>query len=144
MDAGVGIGRNPVVSKHQINLAVWRMSRVTRDGTAKLVSRDQILRRERGQGNVCIACSAEHEQDWQRYPVDPYSAIYIYMCVVCMCVMAIHGRKVRFWPKCLIVRPRKNRPGIRKYLLQEILSFVCTSYDILRIINQHVNRYILL
>ena len=87
MDAGVGIGRNPVVSKHQIHLAVWRMSRVTRDGTAKLVSRDQTLRRERGQGNVCIACSAKHEQDWQRHPVDPYSAIYVCVCVcVCVCV----------------------------------------------------------
>ena len=31
------------------------MSRLTRDGTAKPVSRDQILRRERG--------SADHEQD---------------------------------------------------------------------------------
>ena len=28
------------------------MSRLTRDGTAEPVSRDQILRRERGQGNV--------------------------------------------------------------------------------------------
>ena len=28
------------------------MSRLTRDGTAEPVSRDQILRRERGQGNI--------------------------------------------------------------------------------------------
>ena len=28
------------------------MSRLTRDGTAELVSRDQILRHERGQGNI--------------------------------------------------------------------------------------------
>ena len=28
------------------------MSRLTRDGTAELVSRDQILSRERGQGNI--------------------------------------------------------------------------------------------
>ena len=27
---------------------MWRMSRLTRDGTAEPVSRDQILRRERG------------------------------------------------------------------------------------------------
>ena len=51
------------------------MSRLTRDGTAKPVSRDQILRHARGQGNIYFPCSADHEQDWQPYPVDPYSAI---------------------------------------------------------------------
>ena len=30
------------------------MSRLTRDGTAEPVSRDQILRRERGQGNIFV------------------------------------------------------------------------------------------
>ena len=38
-------------------------------------SRDQILRHARGQGNINFPCSADHEQDWQPYPVDPYSAI---------------------------------------------------------------------
>ena len=51
------------------------MSRLTRDGTAEPVSRDQILRHARGQGNMNFLCSADHEQDWQPYPVDPYSAI---------------------------------------------------------------------
>ena len=51
------------------------MSRLTQDGTADLVSRDQILRHARGQGNIDFPCSADHEQDWQPYPVDPYSAI---------------------------------------------------------------------
>ena len=51
------------------------MSRLTRDGTAEPVSRDQILRCERGQGNINFPCSADHEQDWQPFPVDPYSAI---------------------------------------------------------------------
>ena len=51
------------------------MSRLTRDGTAEPVSRDQILRHARGQGNLHFPCSADHEQDWQPYPVDPYSAI---------------------------------------------------------------------
>ena len=53
------------------------MGRLTRDGTAEPVSRDQIIRhaRARGQGNVHFSCSADHEQDWQPYPVDPYSAI---------------------------------------------------------------------
>ena len=53
------------------------MSRLTRDGTAEPVSRDQILRRERGQGNINFPCSADYEQHWQPYPVDPYSC---YMC----------------------------------------------------------------
>ena len=51
------------------------MSRLTRDGTAEPVSRDQILRHARRLGNVHFPCSADHEQDWQPYPVDPYSAI---------------------------------------------------------------------
>ena len=51
------------------------MSRLTRDGTAESVSRDQILRHARGQGNIHFPCSVDHEQDWQPYPVDPYSAI---------------------------------------------------------------------
>ena len=51
------------------------MSRLTRDGTVETVSRDQILRHERGQGNIHFPCSADHEQDWQPYPVDPYSIL---------------------------------------------------------------------
>ena len=51
------------------------MSRLTRDGTAAPVSRDHILRREGGQKNTNFPCSADHEQDWQPHPVDPYSAI---------------------------------------------------------------------
>ena len=34
-----------------------------------------MLRRERGQGNIIFPCSADHDQDWQPYTVDPYSAI---------------------------------------------------------------------
>ena len=53
------------------------MSWLTRNGTAEPVSRDQILRRECGQGKNHFPCSADHEQDWQPYPADPYSS---YMC----------------------------------------------------------------
>ena len=67
MDDAAELGRNPVS----------KMSRLTRDGTAEPVSRNQILWRERGQGNIHFPCSAEHEQDWQPYTVDPYS------CYVC-------------------------------------------------------------
>ena len=49
---------------------------MTRDGTAESVSRDQILRRERGQGNNNFPYSAyDLEQDWQRCQIDLYSAI---------------------------------------------------------------------
>ena len=58
---------------------------ITRDGIAEPVSRDQILRRERGQENINFLCSADHVQDWQPYLVDPYSAI----CVT------IHGQHIR-------------------------------------------------
>ena len=51
------------------------LSRLTREGTAEPVSRDQILRHARGQGNIDFPCSADHERDWQPYPVDRYSAI---------------------------------------------------------------------
>ena len=50
------------------------MSRLTRDRTAAPVSRDEILRRERGQGNIRFPCSVDHEQDLQPYPVNLYSA----------------------------------------------------------------------
>ena len=57
------------------------MSRLTRDGTAEPVSRDQILGRGRGQGNIHFPCSADHDQDyyWQPYPVDPYCCYRLYV-----------------------------------------------------------------
>ena len=75
MEAATEIGRHPV-SKHHIDdsARVWRMSRLARDGTAEPVSRDQIIRRDRGQGNIRFPCSAGHGQDRQPYPVDLYSA----------------------------------------------------------------------
>ena len=71
------------------------MSRLARDGTAEPVSRDQILRHARGQGNIHFSCSADHEQDWQPYPVDPYSAIcddhtYIHTLVAYNTVLMLH------------------------------------------------------
>ena len=46
------------------------MSRLTRDGTDEPVSRDEILRHARGQGNIYFPCSADHVKDWQPYTVD--------------------------------------------------------------------------
>ena len=54
------------------------MSRLTWDGIVEPVSREaEFLRRERGQGTTNLPCSADNEQNWQPYPVDPYS------CYVC-------------------------------------------------------------
>ena len=59
------------------------MSRLIRDGTVEPVSRDQNLRRERGKGNTLFSCSADHEQDWQPYPM-------------CVCVVITFILDVRF------------------------------------------------
>ena len=59
-------------SRKQALDSAWsmEMSKLTRDGTAKPVSRDQILRRERGHRIIHFPCSAaDHEQDWQPCPV---------------------------------------------------------------------------
>ena len=77
------------------------MSRLTRDGTAEPVSRDQILRHARGQGNIHFPCSADHEQDWQPYPVGPYSVIcddhtYIHMYSKCFCFVFV-------WCPCMAI-----------------------------------------
>ena len=63
----------------QTYLRTFIHCRLAPDRTAEPVSRHQILRRERGQGNNNFPysfslCSADHEKDWQPYSVDPYSA----------------------------------------------------------------------
>ena len=74
MGAAAELGRNPVSIITRFGLSM-EISTLPRDGTAEPVSRDQILRHARGQGNIHFPCSADHEQDWQPYTVDPYSAI---------------------------------------------------------------------
>ena len=56
MDAVAEIGRNPV---SRFSLSV-KITRLTRDGSAEPVSRDQILRCERVQGNIHFPFSADH------------------------------------------------------------------------------------
>ena len=96
------------------------MSRLTHDETAEPVSRDHILRRKHGQGNVHFTCSTDHKQDWQPYPVGPYIYYSCYMmcdhaymmtffilfyfpvpyfglACVCVCFLPIHsGHQVRW------------------------------------------------
>ena len=80
MDAAAELGRNPV-SKHQIQLECGD------EQAAEPVSRDQILRHERDQGNIYFSCPADHVKDWPPYPVDPYSCrvcddTYVHCCVL--------------------------------------------------------------
>ena len=44
------------------------------DRPAEPNSRDQILKREQGQGKFRFPFLADHKQDWQPYPVDAQSA----------------------------------------------------------------------
>ena len=99
MDAAAELGRNPV-SKHQILSLSMDMSRLTRDGTAEPVSRDQIRRHERGQGNIYFPCLADHVQDWQPYPVDPYT---LAICVtIHMSYLASSGSQEKHQPTHLL------------------------------------------
>ena len=84
-----------VCGDHTHTYILPRVSKLTWDGTAEPVSREQILRRVRGQGVIHFPCSADHEQDWQPYPVDPCSAIY---------VMTIHT----------YILPKVHRHGVSK------------------------------
>ena len=100
MDADAELGRNPVAST-KLSLGM-EMSRLKRDGIAEPVSRDQILRREWGQGNIHFPCSADHEQDWQPYSVD-FLTVWVMttgqhlQLVVCVCFLPIHsGHQVRW------------------------------------------------
>ena len=54
------------------------MGGLARDGTAELVSRDQIIRCERG----CIPSSADHEEDCQPNPFDPYSVVVVVVFIL--------------------------------------------------------------
>ena len=73
MDAAVELGRNPV-STHRIQPEC----RDEQDDKGRECTRDQFLRRERGQGKINFLCSADHEQDWQPYPVD-HTYIHTYV-----------------------------------------------------------------
>ena len=61
----------------RFTLSSMEMSRLTRDGTAEPVSRDQILRHARGQGNTHFPYSADHEQDWHNLTRLIHTLLYI-------------------------------------------------------------------
>ena len=68
-------GEKPISERGTDSALVWRMSELTRDGMVEPVSRDQILRLERGRtGKNKFPCSADHEteRDWQPCQFMPY------------------------------------------------------------------------
>ena len=89
------------------------------DETAELVSQAQILRREHGQGNIHFPCSADHEQDWQSYPVDPYC------CYMCVCVFSSHS----FWTSNSLdvpdgVTQEEGHTGFLVHLLSAVRALI--------------------
>ena len=82
------------------------MSRLTRDGTAEPVSRDQILRHAWAQGNIHFSCSADHEQGWQPYPVDHtllyVTTIHTYICYYHEEVLSFLPNHFDIFPSCQV------------------------------------------
>ena len=67
MDAAAELGRNPV-SKHQIQPEYGdEHADAGRDGRTRLARPNSQART--GQEKINFPCSADHEQDWQPYPV---------------------------------------------------------------------------
>ena len=64
------------MSKHPIQAVKVENEKAGAGWTDEPVSRDQILRCEREQVTSNYPCSADYEQDWQSYTVDPYSDIW--------------------------------------------------------------------
>ena len=75
MDAAAELERDPV-SKHQIQPEYGdEQADAGRDWRTRLARPNSQARTRTG--NIIFPCSADHVQDWQPYPVDPYS------CYVC-------------------------------------------------------------
>ena len=122
-----------------IESGVWRMSRLTEDGTAESVSRDETLRREQGQGNTSIVFpySADHEQDWQ-----PYRLIYNYVILVCDNYTYIHTTTTATLSTCYTAwGPRKN-PSLPDSRLR-FFSSRC-NFSTLHVREHLVNQWLIL
>ena len=71
MDTAAELGRHPV-SKHQIQSEYGdEEANAGRDCRTRLARPNSQART--GTGNINFPCSDDHDQDWQPYPVDPYS-----------------------------------------------------------------------
>ena len=105
MDAAAELGRNPV-SKHQIQPEYGdEQANAGRDGLTRFARPNSQART--GTGEYYFPCSADHEQDWQPYPVDPYSAIcddhtYIHT-YFSSCYLVLYLLGHRYNPSCSLV-----------------------------------------
>ena len=77
MDAAAKIDRNPVSKRTKFSLSVKNeQADAGRDGRTHLARPNSQART--GTGEYCFSLFSLHEQDWQPYPVDPYSAtVYV-------------------------------------------------------------------
>ena len=72
MGAAAEIGRNPV-SKHQVQPEYGEWAGWRGTGLPNPSRETKFSGANGGTGKVHFPCSADHKQDWQPYPVDPYS-----------------------------------------------------------------------
>ena len=108
MDAAAELGRNPV-SKHQIQPEYGdEQADAGRDCRTRLARPNPQARTRTGK--YSFPCFADHEQDWQPYPVDPYS------CYICVTIhdappqrLAISKNSAGISPK--LRKPTGPRPG---------------------------------
>ena len=99
------------------------MSRLTRDGTATPASRNQILRRERGQENFPLF--SWPWTDWQLYPVDLYSAVCDdYTCNTYI-LWRVPSTPACYWGTLRLLRAR----FVDLFFLSAMVRWVCTSCD---------------
>ena len=123
---------------------IIRKSRLTRDATAELVPRDQkkISGAYGDRGISAFPCSADSEQDWQPYPVDPYAILcddytYTYIlippwedqceCHVWLCFLPIHsGLQWTYQPGShrKKVTQEEGNTGFFTHLLSAVLALI--------------------
>ena len=81
LDAAAELGRNPV-SKHQIQPEYGdEQTDAGRDCRTRLARPNSQART--GTGKYSFSSSADREQDWQPYPVDPFSCYYVMIIHSC-------------------------------------------------------------
>ena len=83
MDAAAELGRDPV-SKHQIQPEYGDEQADAEQGCRTRLARPKS-QAQTGTGKYSFSlCSVDHEQDWQPYPVDPYSCYNICNHTTCI------------------------------------------------------------
>ena len=104
MDAAAKLGRNPV-RKHQTRPDYGdEQADAGRDCRNRLARRNSRVRT--GTGNIHFPCLADHEQDWQPYPFNPYSCC---MCDHTYSTYMSSCQKSSSWSQCIKTTTRKGK-----------------------------------